>query len=109
MKLSDRIDLVKENWLCFCCLSNFHYTKKCNSKNVCSVCKLKTHQTLLQNYLKPLEETRNAGSQKNSDIRLEEIASNHSMLNEDYQSLNKNDEFICSNFISREKGGKCYI
>ena len=41
---------------------------------------------------------------KNSDIVSGEITSNQSMPNEDYQSLRKNDEFICLNVILIEKG-----
>ena len=46
---------------------------------------------------------------KNSDvIVLVQIESTHCMSNEDYQCLNKNNEFICLSFISREKGKMLY-
>ncbi|GFQ95852.1 uncharacterized protein TNCT_685751 [Trichonephila clavata] len=52
MNLSDRTDLVKKLRVCTNCLSEFHAVSKCNSKNLCFVCKQK-HHTLLHKYSTP--------------------------------------------------------
>lgn len=46
LTVSERVDKVRENHLCFNCLSSFHMAKVCNSINTCNRCS-KKHNTLL--------------------------------------------------------------